>query len=251
MLSALLNFKNGSAVAFPTGAKVEPINMSGDGQAFLSALNQFNGEISKGILCQTLATDEGLHDSRAASEVHQDVLDLVVNHVRQTLADMIRRDILVPLVRYNWGDSVAKRLTPKVHLSQSQQHNWAKDAAAVASLVTARVPGPVAIQSNGHPPRFAAPQGRTDAHACSHRRRLRPQTLRRPSPPQLRPDHPRYSSHSHPPARRGPTKWPPRRPPSRPPPRPVPARRAHQPQLAAIRVGVLVAAAPAPSGHRP
>jgi hypothetical protein len=161
MLASLMNFRNGSVVAFPAGAKVDPINMSGDGQAFLSALNQFNGEISKGILCQTLATSEGVHDSRAASEVHQDVLDLVVNHVRQTVAGMIRRDILVPLVRYNWGDAVAKRLTPKVHLSQSQQHNWAKDAAAVSALVQASYLDPSQYKAMdarlGLPPRKTAP----------------------------------------------------------------------------------------------
>jgi hypothetical protein len=171
MLSSLLGFKNGSAVVFPAGAKVDPINMSGDGQAFLSALNQFNAEISKGILCQTLATNEGIHDSRAASEVHQDVLDLVVNHVRQTVGSMIRRDILVPLVRYNWGDAVAKRLTPKVHLSQSQQHNWAKDAAAVASLVTAQYLDPSQYKAMdtrlGLPPRKSPAPTPTPAPAAA------------------------------------------------------------------------------------
>lgn len=134
MLSALLSFKNGSAVVFPNGAKVEPINMGGDGTAFRNAISQFNAEISKGILCQTLATEEGIHQARAASETHQDVLDMVVLHIKQLLAAFIYRDVLFHLVRYNWGLDVARRLTPKVHMVAVESHNWSKDASAVASL---------------------------------------------------------------------------------------------------------------------
>jgi hypothetical protein len=135
MLNALIGFKNSSVIALPFGTKVDPLSMTGDGEAFREALTQFNSEISKGILCQTLATEEGVHMAKAASETHQDVLDLVIHHVKQTLAQMIRRDILRPLVRYNWGEEAARRLTPKVILSSVEKHNWARDASAVSSLV--------------------------------------------------------------------------------------------------------------------
>lgn len=134
MMTALLGFKNSSVIALPNGAQLDPITAQGNGEAFKDAITKFNGEISKGILCQTLATEEGVHMAKAASETHQDVLDMVINHVRQTVGRMIRKDILLPLVRYNWGEDVARHLTPKVFLSQTQQHNWAQDASALSSL---------------------------------------------------------------------------------------------------------------------
>jgi hypothetical protein len=138
MLTALLAFKNSTVIALPNGSKVDPITAGGNGEAFKSAFTQYNGEISKGILCQTLATEEGVHQAKAASETHQDVLDLVINHVKLVLARMIRHDILKPLVQYNWGEDAARRLTPKVTLASTEKHNWAKDAAALSSLVSAQ-----------------------------------------------------------------------------------------------------------------
>lgn len=138
MLNALLAFKNGTAVAFPFGSVVTPINMQGEGVAFKSAIELFDQQIAKGILCQTLATEEGQHQARAAASTHQDVLDMVVLHIKAVVAQMIRWDILYPLVRYNWGEKIARRLTPKVHLAEIERHNWAQDAAAIASLVSSQ-----------------------------------------------------------------------------------------------------------------
>jgi hypothetical protein len=138
MLAALLNFAQGQAVVFTAGSKVEPLTMSGDGSAYRGAIDMFNKEITKGILCQTLATETGVHMTRAASETHQDVLDIVVLHIKALVAAMLYKDVLYPLVRYNWGEDIARRLTPRVHLAQVQAHNWARDAAAVAALTTSQ-----------------------------------------------------------------------------------------------------------------
>lgn len=138
MLNALLNFVNGCAVVFPSGAKVDPMTMSGDGGAYRNAIELFDKQITKGILCQTLATDVGNNMARAASQTHQDVLDIIVLHVKTLLAAMIYKDVLFNLVKYNWGEKVARRLTPVPHLAAIQQHNWAKDASAVAALVTSQ-----------------------------------------------------------------------------------------------------------------
>lgn len=136
MLNALLSFTNGSAVVFPNGAKVDPLNMMGDGSVYRNAIGMFDDQITKGILCQTLATNEGSNMSRAAASTHQDVIDIVVLHIKSLLSATIYRDILEDIVRYNWGDDIARRLTPKPHLNQTMQHNWAQDAASIASLTT-------------------------------------------------------------------------------------------------------------------
>ncbi len=138
MLNALLNFANGSAVVFPAGAKVDPLSMSGDGGAYRNAITMFDQQITKGIMLQTLATDEGQNMARAAAETHENILDVAILHIKSLLAAMIYRDILFPLVKYNWGEEIARRLTPIPHLAETQQHNWAKDAAAVAALVTSQ-----------------------------------------------------------------------------------------------------------------
>lgn len=138
MLSTLLSFSQGTAAVFPFGAKVDPLMMSGDGGAYLKAVTLFDQQITKAILCQTLATESPSHMTRAAAETHQDVLDIVVIHIKAMLAAMIRFDILRNLVTYNWGKDVARRLTPKVHLAGVPQHNWASDASAVATLVSSQ-----------------------------------------------------------------------------------------------------------------
>lgn len=138
MLNALLNFTNGTVVVFPAGSKVDPLIMSGDGAAYRNAIALFDQQITKGILCQTLATDEASHMALAASQTHQDVLDTVVLHIKNLMASMIYQDILYHLVRYNWGDDIARRLTPRAQLSQIQQHNWAKDASAIAALMSSQ-----------------------------------------------------------------------------------------------------------------
>ena len=53
MLDALQAFASGTAAVFPCGAQVTPINMSGDGSAFLQAIDLFDRQIAKAILGQT------------------------------------------------------------------------------------------------------------------------------------------------------------------------------------------------------
>lgn len=136
MLNSLLSFRNGTAAVFSGGSKVEPLQVPSDGSSFRQALMLFDQQITKCILCQTLATESGAHMTRAASQTHQDVLDLVVLHIKALLAAMIKMDILMPLVQINYGDDAAERLVPEVHLAEVLAHNWAKDAAAVAALTT-------------------------------------------------------------------------------------------------------------------
>jgi hypothetical protein len=138
MLNALLNFAQGQAVVFTNGSRVEPLLMQGDGGAYRNAITLFNMEITKGVLCQTLATEAHTVQARAASETHMDVLDIVILHIKALLASMIGRDILYRLVKYNWGEDVARKHTPKVHLAEVERHNWPTTASAVAALVTSQ-----------------------------------------------------------------------------------------------------------------
>lgn len=115
LLDALTTFKNGSALALPYGSKLDALHVPGDGAAFLHAFDMYDRQITKAILGQTLASEEGKYQARAAALVHQDILDTLVRQAKLSVARMIHHDLLVPWVRYNWGaDAVA--YTPKVTL---------------------------------------------------------------------------------------------------------------------------------------
>lgn len=137
MVNALVTFRNGTALAFPFGATVQPIIPQGTSSSvFLDAFRLYDQQIVKAILTQTLATGEGEHQARAAAEVHQDVLGTLVMQAKKAVQRMLRRDVLMPLVRYNYGDQ-AVALTPHVSLGETEKQDVATLATAIAKLETA------------------------------------------------------------------------------------------------------------------
>jgi hypothetical protein len=124
MLTTLLTLHNSAAIALQGGAELDLLFSTGEGRAFLNALALFNEEITKAITTQTLATNEGEHQARAAASVHQDSLDTLVRQGKRSACRMLRRDVLRNLVRYNYGDQAAL-LTPKVSLGEVQQEDRA------------------------------------------------------------------------------------------------------------------------------
>lgn len=118
MLGALQALRNGTAAAFPFGAKVDPLIMQGDGAAFLRALDHCDQQITKAVLTQELATEEGKHMARAAAEVHQDVLDTLIRQGKLAFATQIRNQLFKRWVGYNWGNH-ATHLAPKIGLGRT------------------------------------------------------------------------------------------------------------------------------------
>lgn len=133
MLAALLQFRNGTAVVFPFGAQVHPIEMQGNGEAFLRAFARCDQQITKSVLTQELATEQGEHQARAAAQVHQDVLDTLVRQGKQSVRGMLEKDVLKNWVKYNWGDD-AVDLCPKVTLGRAEQRDIGPLWTAAASL---------------------------------------------------------------------------------------------------------------------
>jgi len=133
MLAGLIGFRNGSAMAVRHGSTIHVVEAQGNGEAFLNAFALYNREISTGVLNQTLATEEAQHQARASSETHQDVLDMMVGHVKGATATVIRADVLLHLVEYNFGPD-ALELVPKVMLEKTEPQDFAPNATAVAGL---------------------------------------------------------------------------------------------------------------------
>lgn len=180
LLTTLQAFANGTAISITNGATVEPLEVKGDGTAFLHAINLFDLQITKAITTQTLATEQGEHQSRASSQVHQSALYTIVRQAKKSLQRMIRRDILRPLILYNYGPD-ALHLLPFVTLGSSEETDFTMIAQAIAMLSTsnylaesqlpqidrllglpARIPGDVRMNPTGPKPPDG-PQGGAQA----------------------------------------------------------------------------------------
>lgn len=132
MQQALEQFHNGTAAAFPFGAQVKVLEANGDGQPFFTAIAECNIAITKSLLTQSLATEEGEHSTRAAAGVHQDVLGTLVRQGKRSLLRMVTKDILQPWVLRNWGEK-AVHLTPACSLGEAEQQDVAPMITALAA----------------------------------------------------------------------------------------------------------------------
>lgn len=136
MMAALLAFRNGTAIVVPNGAEVTPIVMQGEGMAFLRALDNCDQQITKAVLTQSLATEEGKHMARAAAQVHQDVLGTLIRQGKRGVARVLRQQILRNWAIYNWGDEAA-RYAPLVSFGEADQQDIAQLMQGVAALANA------------------------------------------------------------------------------------------------------------------
>ena len=77
--------------------------------------------------------------ARAASAVHQDVFGLLVAYLRNLFEWTIRFEILHRLVRYNFGEEDANRLTPLVSLGDTDVQDIPKLMGVISQLALAGV----------------------------------------------------------------------------------------------------------------
>src|SRR5262249_35025325 len=111
MAQAFENMRNASFAVFPNGAAVQQLDPVGEGAGFERAINLADSQISKGLLYQTLATSEAQFGTRAQSQTHMQVLDLLVWRLKGKIACAIKCDLVEKAIRYNFGDE-ALRFTP-------------------------------------------------------------------------------------------------------------------------------------------
>jgi len=137
MASKLSQLRNAGSAAFPFSASVQVVQAAASANAaFDNAFGFLNDCIARAILGQTLATGEGKHDSRAAAQVHMDVLLLLIKQAKQSVCAMLRRDIFTPIVKYNYGEDALDYI-PEASLGDVSEPDKAALWAAIASLKTA------------------------------------------------------------------------------------------------------------------
>lgn len=112
ILISILEQMAGSGVAvYPEGTELKiewPKNAAAGGKSTHSELAAFMGsEMSKAVLGQTLTTEQGDRGARSLGEVHDKVRGDIRDADARSIASVIRRHLVTPLVRLNFGGDVA------------------------------------------------------------------------------------------------------------------------------------------------
>jgi hypothetical protein len=130
---AMLQARNAEVLAVKGGTAIQEIGGQGAGTPFFKAIELFDNQIETAILLQTLATSEGVHQSRAASLTQMSVLDQLIWWLKGVVVDMLVADLLRPMVRFNFGDD-ALEFTPRATLGDTERREFATDSIAIAQL---------------------------------------------------------------------------------------------------------------------
>ncbi len=136
MANNLAEIRNGKVFGAAAGATVNsiPVMPSTGTLVYLQNIDACNREIAKGILAQTLATEEGEHMARAASEVHMSILELGLRYIKKALAATVKNDLFRVLVEFNFGKEAAAELTPDYVLSDMNRADWAMWSAVATNM---------------------------------------------------------------------------------------------------------------------
>jgi len=103
LLRAVRDLGTDAAAIIPEGMSIEFIEAKGgQGNAVFGAMAEYlDAQVSKGVLGQTMTTDDG--SSLAQAAIHENVrIDILRSDARQ-LAATINRDLIEPFVAFNFG----------------------------------------------------------------------------------------------------------------------------------------------------
>ena len=132
MADRLASLDSGASAAFPFGATVQKIEVSGTGAQFTRCYLDFDTQIDYALTLQSGATKDSKSGSYASKRIFKDVLDILIWSRKHTVAQVIQ-GVLKNGTRYNFGDENA-HLTPVVMIGDEEGRDWARDAAAVAQI---------------------------------------------------------------------------------------------------------------------
>ena len=139
LANLLIEWFNDSIIAIPSGTKIHMFEPKGEGKVYTEAIALFDRQIVHGILGNTRTTMEAEHGSKADSETGQDVTQTKAKFYRKWLAEVIRREILLPAVELRYGKEDAHRYTPLPTFESSDADDITKIASAFATLKTAGI----------------------------------------------------------------------------------------------------------------
>lgn len=105
LMQAVMQIGSDAAGIISKGTEIEFIEaIKADGDVFKNLAQFCNTEMSKAVLGQTLSSDIGDSGSYAASKTHAEVRQDILESDCKGLSKTIRRDLIRPLVLFNYGD---------------------------------------------------------------------------------------------------------------------------------------------------
>jgi hypothetical protein len=139
LLGALMSFKNSTAIALDHGYELEALEVAGEGEFWERFFKIVNKEITKGILLQELGTSDSDHQTKSSTETQFGVIDVLVRAGKVWVEQIIYSQIFYPQIVYNYGDEIARELTPLASCGDSERRNWYVDAEAISKLINTNV----------------------------------------------------------------------------------------------------------------
>ncbi len=135
--SILQQLSNGGTATFPGGTQIQVHRPDSDGKYFEDFFDRCDREMVTTFLLSGRAMLEARHGSKADTGASQDVVDDLIQFVRREICDMLTHRLFRPFVALNFGNDFAERYTPHATMLKMSRPDFAVNATAVASLVTA------------------------------------------------------------------------------------------------------------------
>lgn len=144
-VQTLSQIRTSAAVAVPMGSDVKFLEAARSGTtSYLEFLTYWDKQISICVNGETLTTDIGNSGSRAASETHADMLQMLVDADADLLSDTLRSQLLTWIVDYNlpgaappsiWRERPADELA-EAAVSKAQAEAATARAGAIRSILS-------------------------------------------------------------------------------------------------------------------
>jgi len=122
--SAILKLSGYTPAVLPETTKLQILNPPNSGGIHTDLLSTWNGEISKVVNGGTLQTEmRGSSGNRASAEVHERGEFRLNERDAKSMAQTLRRDLVAPLVRYQFGYEDAEMFTPVIGLTIDRERD--------------------------------------------------------------------------------------------------------------------------------
>ena len=106
LMQTLAQMNHRSAITVPIGTELETFETKRSGTVDYSVWGRFwNAEISKATLGETLTTEMGDNGARAASEIHANMLDMLVDSDADLLSGTLNGQMIAWLTRVNFANA--------------------------------------------------------------------------------------------------------------------------------------------------
>lgn len=136
MARVLREMRGGSVATGPFGSDIKVVESTKDSSVAAGGVTMLEAEIKQSIILAIRATTEAQHGSKADSETSQDVMGTLIRFVRKGRERFLRQ-LLIKQNTWNYGEDIARRLTPLVDLGSTEHQDFSTNAAGVGVLYQA------------------------------------------------------------------------------------------------------------------